>query len=162
MDNNPRDCGELGIGLQKIIKRLLANQNLCKLLLYTDKDPLSHPDIEDTKTLYRDLIDIIPRLKPEETAYSYIVPVIVNGITDKNNGEFRNMLIRIYIYIPNLQWPIKNDNLRPFAIIGEIQKSLNKKYISGLGTLMGGDFALNLLTDDMTCYTVDFDLINYD
>lgn len=159
---NPRDCGELGVGLQKIIKRLLANQNLCKLLLYTDKDPLSHPDIENpAKELYGDLIGVIPRLKPEETAYSYVVPVIVNGITNKANGEFRDIGIKIYVYVPNLQWIIKDDNLRPFAIIGEIQKSLYDKYISGLGTLKGGDFSLNLLTDDMSCYTIDFDLINY-
>lgn len=156
-----RNCEELGIGLQQIIKRLLANQELCKLLLYTDKDPLSHSDF-DTKTLYGDLIDVIPRLKPDESAYSKIVPVIVNGIKNKKNGEFRRSLIRIYVYVPSGQWLIKDNNLRPFAIIGQIQKSLNEKYMSGLGTLSGGDFKLNLLTDDMTCYIVDFDLLNYD
>ena len=38
-----RNCQEIGENLQKIVKRLLANDNLIKLLYYTDKDPLSQP-----------------------------------------------------------------------------------------------------------------------
>lgn len=41
-----RNCEELGRNLQKIMNRLLANQNLLKLLYYTDKDPLSHEDFK--------------------------------------------------------------------------------------------------------------------
>lgn len=159
---SPRDCGELGVGLRRIVKRILANQNICKLLYYTDKDPLGNKDIEDTSELYGDLVRVVPRLDPEETAHSYVIPLIVNGIRNKNNGEFRDFLIKIYVYVPRDQWTIKGENLRPFAIIGELQKSLNDKHISGLGTLSGGDFNLNLLTNDMTCYTIDFYLTNYD
>ena len=36
-----RNCKELGINLQKIITRLMANDNLVKLLWYGDADPLS-------------------------------------------------------------------------------------------------------------------------
>jgi hypothetical protein len=36
-----RNCRDLGENAQKIMKRLLANQKLLKLLYYTDKDPLS-------------------------------------------------------------------------------------------------------------------------
>ena len=35
-----RNCGEIGVNLQKIVARLMANDNLVKLLYYTDKDPL--------------------------------------------------------------------------------------------------------------------------
>jgi hypothetical protein len=40
-----RNCEELGQNLQKITSRLLSNQNLLKLLYYTDKDPYSQPDL---------------------------------------------------------------------------------------------------------------------
>ena len=40
---------ELGENLQKIIKRLMANQTLVKYLYYTDKDPLDNPDLTTTK-----------------------------------------------------------------------------------------------------------------
>jgi hypothetical protein len=33
-----RNCGELGINLQKICSRLLANDDLLKLLYYTETD----------------------------------------------------------------------------------------------------------------------------
>jgi hypothetical protein len=42
-----KNLAEMGENLQKIVKRLLANQNLLKLLYYTNKDPLSQPDIDD-------------------------------------------------------------------------------------------------------------------
>ena len=40
-----RDLKELGPNLQKIVTRLQSNQNLLKLLYYSDKDPLSHADL---------------------------------------------------------------------------------------------------------------------
>jgi hypothetical protein len=36
-----RNCAEIGENLQKIIKRLLANDDLVKLLYYEDVDPFS-------------------------------------------------------------------------------------------------------------------------
>lgn len=157
-----RHCKEIGISLQKIIKRLLANQNLCKLLYYTGKDPLNEPIIENTSVLYDNIIKVVPRLPPEETAHSYVVPLIINGITDSVNTEFKNFLIRVYVYVPMEQWPIKDENLRPFAIMHEIYECLDGKNVNGLGKLKGGDFSLNLLTDSMTCYTIEFTVTNYD
>ena len=40
-----RNCGDIGLNTQQIVKRLFANQNLLKLLYYTDKDPLSNDDL---------------------------------------------------------------------------------------------------------------------
>ena len=37
-----RNCEELGTNLQKIVSRLLANDDLVKLLYYTDENPLEH------------------------------------------------------------------------------------------------------------------------
>lgn len=40
-----RNCGDIGVNTQYIVKRLIANQNLLKLLYYTDKDPLAGDDL---------------------------------------------------------------------------------------------------------------------
>ena len=55
-----RNCEELGHNLQKIMNRLLANQNLLKLLYYTDKDPLSHEDFtkEEINKRIRSYIEV--------------------------------------------------------------------------------------------------------
>jgi hypothetical protein len=42
-----RNCKELGENLQKIVRRLMANDNLVNLLYYSDKDPLSQPYLTD-------------------------------------------------------------------------------------------------------------------
>ena len=58
-----RNCIELGENAQKIVKRLMSNQNLMKLLYYTDKDPLSQPDLTENQIkeeVYEKLIKIIP------------------------------------------------------------------------------------------------------
>ena len=47
-------------------------------------------------------------------------------------------------------------NLRPFSIISEIQKTLYKKTINGIGVITGGDFNLDALTSEMSCYCVEF------
>lgn len=150
-----RNCEEIGVNLQKIMTRLFANQKLLKLLYYTDKDPYSQPDLtqEQIKTeIYEKLIKITPRVGPKETAHSIIVLKVARGSTNSDNSEFRNIQIDIENFVPLTQWIIKDDNLRPFAIMGEVQKSLNGKTINGLGKMQGGDFNLNFLTEEISAY----------
>ena len=150
-----RNCEEIGVNLQKIMTRLFTNQRLLKLLYYTDKDPYSQPDLtqEQIKTeIYEKLIKITPRVGPKETAHSILVLKVARGVTDSGNSEFRNIQIDVESFVPLTQWIIKDDNLRPFAIMGEVQKSLNGKTINGLGKMQGGDFALNFLTEEISAY----------
>lgn len=160
-----RNCEEIGANLQKIMIRLFANQKLLKLLYYTDKDPYSQPDLtqEQIKTeIYEKLIKITPRVGPKETAHSILVLKVARGVTDSGNSEFRNIQIDIESFVPLTQWIIKDDNLRPFAIMGEVQKSLNGKTINGLGKMQGGDFALNFLTEEISAYIQEFIITTYD
>jgi hypothetical protein len=150
-----RNCAEIGENLQKIMKRLMANDNLVNLLYYTDKDPLSHPSLteeEKREKIYEKLIKIIPRVGPKETASSIIAIRVVGGSKLGSNTEFRNIKISIEVFVPLTQWIIKNSNLRPFAILGEIEKSLQGKTINGLGKIEGGDFDLNFLTEEISAY----------
>jgi hypothetical protein len=137
------------------MSRLLANQRLLKLLYYTDKDPYSQPDLTQEqiqKEIFEKLVKITPRVGPKETAHSIVVIKVNKGQTDNNNTEFRNININVESFVPLTQWIIKDDNLRPFAIMGEIQKSLNGKTINGLGKMSGGDFILNFLTEEISAY----------
>lgn len=160
-----RDLGELGTSLQKIMVRLLSNQTLLKLLYYTDKDPYSKEDLTESQIkneVYEKLIRVVPRVGSKETASSLVVMRVVRGTTNKQNAEFRDLTIQFEVFVPMTQWLIKDSNLRPFAIMGEIQKSLDNKVINGLGRLVSGGFALNFLTDEMTCYEMTFGMVEYD
>ena len=160
-----RNCADIGVNAQYIIKRLLANQNLLKLLYYTDKDPLNHEDLtkeQIQEEVFEKLIKITPRIGPKETAKSIIALRISRGSGLATNTEFKNVYISLEIFVPMTQWIIKNTNLRPFAIMGEIQKSLNNKKIEGMGKLTGGDFDLNFLTEEISSYEQTFILTSYD
>ena len=160
-----RNCTDIGINAQYIIKRLMANQNLLKLLYYTDKDPLSHEDLTQEQIqneIFEKLIKIVPRVGPKETAHSIIAVRIARGRGIVTNSEFKSVSISIEIFVPMTQWIIKDTNLRPFAIMGEIQKSLDGKKIEGLGKLTGGDFDLNFLTEEISAYEQTFSLTSYD
>ena len=88
-----RNCTDIGINAQYIIKRLLANQNLLKLLYYTDKDPLSHEDLTQEQIqneIFGKLIKIVPRVGPKETAHSIIALRIARGRGLMTNSEFKN------------------------------------------------------------------------
>lgn len=160
-----RNCAEIGENLQKVMKRLMANDNLVNLLYYTDKDPLNHPPLtEDQKKeeIYEKLIKVIPRVGPKETAHSIIAIRVISGSKLNSNTEFKNVKIGIEIFVPLTQWIIKDTNLRPFAILGEIEKSLDGKKINGLGKMEGGDFDLNFLTEEIGAYEQIFWITSYE
>ena len=155
----------MGTNLQKIITRLQSNQDLLKLLYYTDKDPYSHADLtaeEVYDNIFEKLIKIVPRVGPKETAQSLVAIRIVRGRSNQENNEFRDFEIDIEVFVPMTQWIIKDSNLRPFAIMGEIHRSLNNKTIDGLGKMTGGDFQVNFLTDEISCYEMVYYITSYD
>lgn len=160
-----RNCKEIGENLQKIVRRLMANNNLVNLLYYTDKDPLSQPYLTEEQKkeeVYNKLIKIIPRVGPKETAHSIIAVRVVNGSKIGANTEFRNIKVSIEVFVPLTQWIIKDTNLRPFAILGEIEESLEGKTVNGLGKMEGGDFELNFLTEEIGAYEQTFWITSYE
>jgi hypothetical protein len=160
-----RNCEELGLNFQLIINRLMANQNLLKLLYYTDKDPLSGQDLTQDQIkgeVFNNLIRITPRMLPQDNARSHIGLRIQNGIPNGENTEFRLVHFDFEVFTPMTQWMIANSNLRPFAIMGEIEKSLKNKRVKGLGTIKGNGFNAEFFSDEMTCYKLSFTLEIYD
>ena len=156
---------ELGENLQKIMKRLLANQTLMKYLYYTDKDPLENPDLSNDEirhNIYEKLIKVVPKMDPSVDARSMIALKVVRGDKNSENQEFKDFVIGIEVFVPLTQWILKSDNLRPFLIMGEIQKSLEGKTINGLGKIEGGDFQLNFVTEEICAHEMIFYITAYD
>lgn len=160
-----RNCRDIGKNLQKIVKRLMANDNLVNLLYYSDKDPLSNPPLTDKQKqeeVFDKLIKIIPRIGPKEDAKSLISIRVISGHKIDANTEFKNVKIGIEVFVPLTQWYIKDTNLRPFAILGEIEETLNGKTVNGLGKMLGGDFDLNFLTEEIGAYEQIFWITSYE
>lgn len=174
-----RNCAEVGNILSECIKRLRKQNYLLQLLYNTDMTP-DKPlggkkdnerlvgicsDEMWKKEFFDKLIKIVPRFDPKETAKSAISLEVVQGTTNSQNDEFRDIIIAVHTLVPLTQWMIVNENtnLRPFAIMGEVQKALNKKKVcDGIGQMIGGDFEVNFLTDEVSCYTQTFRVTTYD
>jgi hypothetical protein len=71
-----RNCAELGENLQKIVKRLLVNDDLVKLLYYEQDDPMGQPALSmetKEKEVFEKLVKTVPRVGTKDTAKSVIV-----------------------------------------------------------------------------------------
>lgn len=162
-----RNCADIGKNLRRIVERLMTNDDLVNLLYYTGKDPLSEIPLtyaQKKEEIFEQLIKIVPRIdaKQKETATSLISIRVVRGRQNSQNTEFKDVIIEVETFVPLTQWIIKNSNLRPFAIMGEVQKSLNGKTIDGLGRMVGGDFDLNFISEEISCYVQMFYITSYE
>lgn len=152
---------ELGPNLMKVVKKLLKNQNLCKLLINTDVDPINpelHQDIEDPiKEIYRARnIRTIPLVTTEDQTTTSKLVVIFESGTPTDNADIEKLNMLIYVYSPFKEWEITGDQLRPFAIMSEVRRSLQDKRINGLGEISYKGFDIASLTDQMGCYLMRF------
>ena len=165
-ESQVRFLQEMGSNLIKMMKRLLANQNLLRLLTYTDRDPLASnkADVEaDEAYLQGDngVVRIIPVIGAKENSQSIITLRVLKGIPSMDNPEFLDIYFSIEVFVPNEQWIIKGDNLRPYSIMGEIQKSLEGKNINGLGTIRGSGFSVNFFTEEMSAFIMNYRITQY-
>ena len=160
-----RNLEELGLDLQKIVARLQANQDLLKLLYYTGKDPLSEEDLTPMQIrneVFEKLIKVVPRIGSNETAKSIVTLRVVRARSNTQNDQFKDFEIDIEVFVPLTQWFIKSSNLRPFAIMGQIHKTINNKIIDGFGKVTGGNFQINFLTDEVGSYEMVYYVTDYD
>lgn len=155
-----RNSEELGKNLFLITDRLLHNQDLCKLLKYTDNCPLAHSDIENVNTeILHKNVKIVPIVKAEDFNSESIISIVYNqGNINTNNTEYDKIGLNIMIYTPFNEWIINDINLRPFSIMSEIEKTLKNKTIDGIGKLRYWGFSLDMVTDELSCYKMSFSI----
>jgi hypothetical protein len=79
----------------------------------------------------------VPRIELDEheELKSYII-IDCNGILpNKNNSEFRDRYINIYVFCNYDAWMLTNYRQRIFKILGYIDGILDKSRLSGIGEL---------------------------
>ena len=160
MESKVKYGQEIGVNLIKIAKKLLDNQDLCKLLVNTDLDPLNpntHPNNIDGISLLHKNIRVVPLVTADDqTTESKIVLLFDGGEVNRSNSDNENLSLLINIYCPFKEWSITGDTLRPFAIMSEIRKSIQDKRINGLGEIVYRGFNVSTLTEEMGSYMMRF------
>lgn len=151
---------EHGRNMMKICKKLIKNQDLLKLLMNTDRDPLNkdiHPDKIDGLKLMNKNIRVVPLLLiDDQKTTSKLVIIYDKGTISSLNPDNENMSLLVNIYCPFEEWAIAGDDLRPFAIMAEVRKTLDGVRINGLGEIRYLGFSLSTLTEELGSYTMRF------
>ena len=160
MDSSVKYGQEYGRNLIKICKKLFKNENLCRLLVNTDLDPLNkdkHPEQINGMELFQKNIRVVPLLRDDEqTTESKIILFYDSGDINSSNSDNENLSFVINVYCPFKEWRITGDDLRPYAIMSEIRKSLQDTRINGLGEIRYEGFELSTLTEEMSAHTMRF------
>ena len=120
-----------------IVKDMLGNDRLKKLLFYEDKNALNLPNLDaaQTASLIDKQILICPKMEIDIEAFSYVIITFDNFIPNSTNPEFRDNLINFHILCHLDSWNLGDFQLRPYKIAGEIDSMFNNKNMFGIGQL---------------------------
>lgn len=147
----------LGKNLILISNKLLSNQNLCKLLYYSTKNPLSETDIAEPDFLMNKNIRVVPKV-PDITLDkgSIIVVLLENYDVDSINEQTLAVTIRFDIICPIDEWIINEESLRPMLIMSEISSMFNKFQLRGIGKMRLVGAERIAVSDSYAGYTMIF------
>ena len=136
--------------LNIIVSKLLTNKRLKKLLYYDTKDCLQKPDLtnEQELSLLGDRIKIVPKIKVDNEIKTYLLISFNDFITNATNPEFRDNVIEFDIICHVDHWQLKDLELRPYKIAGEIDTMLNNSKLTGIGELKFRGASQMILTDE--------------
>ena len=120
-----------------IVNMMLKNENLKKMLHYTTRDCLGQPKLTEDESLdlFGKNIKIIPKLQIDKEVLNYLIISFDNFTMNGSNPEFRDNIIEFDIICHFDQWQMKDFQLRPYKIAGEIDSMFNEKHLTGIGTL---------------------------
>lgn len=134
--------------LSLIVKKMLDNQRLCKLLYYTQKDCLKAPDLtmEQRLSMLDKQIKLVPKLEIVDDCPNYVIVTFDNFSPNATNPEFRDCSISFDILCHPDHWNLGNFQLRHHKIAGEIDAMINKQKLTGIGEVSfvsGSNLLLN-------------------
>ena len=121
-----------------IMNKILSNKNLLKLLHYTTPDWKSQPDLTaaQIKDLFeKKVISNVPKVDVKETKQNYLRITYDSFTPNQTNPEYRDHLVEIKIICHFDDWDIKDFELRPYRIAGEIDSMLDNEHLTGIGVL---------------------------
>lgn len=117
-----------------IKEHVLSNQNLLKLIAYTDENALELPDIDDPQFLINNKIYFNPVVWDStilDVGTWLLSNMRVSSI--KRGSEFANVYLYFYIISHNDIYTLENGDTRVLAICDEITKSFDESYGHWLG-----------------------------
>ena len=131
-----------------IANKIMSDQDLLKMLYYTQPDCLQADDltgIEIVSMLHKQ-IKIVPKIDIDTDCPNYIIISFDNFTPNKKNPEFMDCTINFDIFCHPDHWNMGNFALRPYKIAGRINKLFNNQKLTGIGDVnlvSGNNLILN-------------------
>lgn len=154
-----RRFNAVGDNLFLISNKLIENQDVCKLLYYTTKTPLSEPSLtEDQRVgLLNKNILIVPEVPENDNVKgSYIIVLYDNFVINGRNSEFKEAEILFLVVCPPEDWIVNEGSLRPFLIMNQIDEMFNGQKLADIGTLHFMQAERFVLTPQLTGYAMTY------
>lgn len=157
--SNIRNFKAVGENIYRVAQKFLENQNLCKLLKFTDKDPLGHPDLTESERfelLHKNIL-FVPKVPENDNVKGSFLIFLYDSLSpNEDNGEFKDADILVLVLCPPENWVVDAPSLRPFLIMSEVDETLNGKKLADIGKLsfLGADRFI--LTNQLTGYSMDY------
>lgn len=124
-----------------IIEKILSNKKVLRLLYYTSPDCLEWKSDKDlTSTQIKELFETkqisnIPKVKIDKDKKTYLRITFDDFTPNQENPYYRDHIVEIKIICHFDDWDLKNFELRPYRIAGEIDSMLDGQHLTGIGEL---------------------------
>ncbi len=122
-----------------IMNKILSNKKVLKLLYYTTPDCLERkPDVTSAQVaemFESKQISNVPKLKIDPDKRTYLRLAFDSFTPNATNTFYRDHIVEIRIICHFDDWNLKDFELRPYRIAGEIDAMLDKQHLTGIGEL---------------------------
>ncbi len=154
---------QVGRDLQLIMEKLVTNENIAKLLYYGEKDALSKNNVDaDTKlAMVNDYIRVVPVLPKDLEAKNYIIIQFDNFSPGSDPMLTREFLISFDIFCNAQNWILNDYQLRPYAIMNEIDKMFNMSKLNSFGPINFVGATGIIINENLLGFTLVYKVYDY-
>lgn len=123
-----------------IIQRILSNKKVLRLLYYTSSDCLENTKQDITPEQIKEMFETkqisnVPKVKIDKDKKTYLRITFDDFTPNATNPFYRDHIVEIKIICHFDDWDLKDFELRPYRIAGEIDSMLDKTHLTGIGEL---------------------------
>lgn len=132
---------QLNQDINKVLDKLVSNQDLCKYLYYKTDNPISEEDIDDTTSLLFTKIFPFPTTTEifKDSDGNPVADIVINVLFDdfklgtKNNKFINGKLTFIVLCHMSLQRLSATSELRPICVLDQIDQMFSDQRLLGIG-----------------------------
>ena len=124
-----------------IIKKILSNKKVLRLLYYTSPDCLSKSKKDVTPAQVEEMfankqISNVPKVTIDADKKTYLRITFDSFTPNATNTFYRDHIVEIKIICHFNDWDLNDFELRPYRIAGEIDSMLDGQHLTGIGELL--------------------------